>query len=72
MYPYLLLCLAIGSCSNLIIEWRYENKKSVIDLQHSNNAPLSKYRTRMSEAVNQTIKSTRDKQFPYQMYYIYR
>ena len=39
MYPELLLYLAIGSCSNLIIARCSANKKIIIDLQKSNNAP---------------------------------
>ena len=63
MYPELLLYLAIGICSNSKIARWSSNKKSMIDLQNSNNAPLSKCRTRMDEAVNQTVQSTRDKLF---------
>ena len=39
MYPELFLYLAIGSCSNLTIVWWYEDEKSMIDPQKSNNAP---------------------------------
>ena len=39
MYPELLLYLVIVSCSESIIERWSVNKKSVIDLQNSNNVP---------------------------------
>ena len=39
MYPEILLYLAIGSCSNSTIARWSENKKSMIDMQKSNNSP---------------------------------
>ena len=61
MYPELLLYLVIGSCSNSTSTRWYAKEKSMIDLQKSNNDPLSKCRTRMDEAVNQKVQSTREK-----------
>ena len=63
MYPELLIYLAIGSCLNSKIARWFANKKSMIDMQKINNAPLSKRRTRMDETFNQTVKSTREKLF---------
>ena len=61
MYTELLLYLAIGSHSNLTISQWYANENSMIDMQKSNNAPLSKCRIRMDEAINQTVQFIRDK-----------
>ena len=63
MYPELLIYLVIGSCLNSTIARWSTNEKSMIDLQKSNNTPLSKFRTRMDGAFNQTVQSTRDKRF---------
>ena len=71
MYPELLLYLAIRDCSNLTNTRWYANKKSMIDLQKSNNAPYQNAEQEWMKLLIKPYNPHETNDFPYKMYYIY-
>ena len=72
MYPELLIYLTIVSCSNSKIARWSANKKSIIDLHKSNNAPFQNIEQEWMKLLIKQYNIHETNDFLYQMYYIYR